>query len=88
MANSSSLKKIIYNANHRGIKENDILLGKFANHSLEQLKTEDINLFEELLEESDGQIYQWCMGYRNQSVIIPEKYSPLIEKIIIYHENC
>lgn len=88
MRNPLSLKKIIYNANHRGTKENDILLGKFANNALEQLTDDEIKLFEDLLEEPDGHIYQWCIGYRHKTVEIPAKYIKFIEKIIKYHESC
>lgn len=88
MKTPPSLKKMIYNANHRGTKENDILLGKFAHNALEQLTDGEIKVFEDLLEEPDGHIYQWCMGYRNNTIEIPVKYTKIIEKIITYHESC
>ena len=52
-------KKLLFQSQHRGMKENDILLGNFAEEVLGDLCVEDLLSFEELLSESDQDIYNW-----------------------------
>ena len=52
-------KKLLYQSQHCGIKENDILLGQFAARHIENLSEDDLDLFESLLRENDHDIYGW-----------------------------
>ena len=52
-------KKLLFHAEHCGMKENDLLLGRFARANLKTLSEEDIAAFEALLMESDNDIYNW-----------------------------
>ena len=72
------LKKLLFKASHRGTKEMDIILGKFAETNLETLDSENLKIFEELLEIPDPDLYNW---FTDESIEVPEKYSKLIKKI-------
>ena len=72
------LKKLLFKASHRGTKEMDIILGKFAETNLETLDSENLKIFEELLEIPDPDLYKW---FTDENIEIPEKYSKLIKKI-------
>jgi len=50
-------KRLIYRANHRGIKEMDILIGGFANAALGKLTADELSQFEILLEVPDQDLY-------------------------------
>ena len=63
------VKKLIYKSNHRGSKEMDILLGKFASKYIDLLNEEELKLFEMILELDDRDIYQYALG----KIEIPEK---------------
>jgi len=52
-------KKILFQSQHCGMKENDILLGNFAAKVIESLSEQDLGWFEALLCESDNDIYNW-----------------------------
>ncbi len=78
-----NLKKILYNANHRGMKETDVLLGGFAKSHLDQMSTKDQSVFSDLLEELDADILSWCLG----SVPSPPVYQDLIQKIVAANLN-
>ena len=56
------LKRLKYRANHRGIKEMDIVLGGFANAKLDDLSEEMIGQFETLLIENDRDLLVWFTG--------------------------
>ncbi|MGI9352247.1 MAG: succinate dehydrogenase assembly factor 2 [Rhizobiaceae bacterium] len=60
--NETRLKRLIYRANHRGIKEMDIILGGFANTRLRQLTDVELDEFEALMEENDRDLLVWFTG--------------------------
>lgn len=78
---------MIYAANHRGTKENDLLLGDFAKNKLETLSEEDQHLFFRLLEESDGDIYDWFLLSQQEKdkTHVPSHYQALLHQILSYH---
>lgn len=71
------LKKLFYLSTHRGTKENDILLGRFARAHLSSLTADEIALYELFLQEPDPEIYEWVM----EKAPAPEKYQELVKKI-------
>lgn len=60
--NLHRIKRLRYRANHRGIKEMDIILGQFANARLETLSEEMVDQFETLLNENDRDLLIWFTG--------------------------
>ena len=73
-----NFKRIIYNANHRGLKEMDVLLGGFATRCFADLSDEDQSIFERLLEEQDANILDWCL----EKTVAPEEYQQMIYLIV------
>ncbi len=67
---TSRLKRLMYRSCNRGCKETDLLLGRFAHTALAQLGPEELNEYEQLIEESDADIFAWLTGKR----AIPAKY--------------
>ena len=55
-------KQIIYRANHRGIKEMDILLGRFADAHADRMDAAELDRLEALMEESDRDLLSWFTG--------------------------
>lgn len=55
-------KQLLYRANHRGIKEMDILLGGYASEHVAGMDDTQIDRFEALLEESDRDLLNWFTG--------------------------
>jgi antitoxin CptB len=53
-------KKLLYRAIHRGCKETDIIIGKFAESEIESLNSSELLDLEKLLEIDDGTIYKWA----------------------------
>ncbi len=56
------LKRLKYRANHRGIKEMDIIFGGFANARLDDLDETMVDDFETLMEEHDRDLLIWFTG--------------------------
>lgn len=55
-------KRLRFRSWHRGTKEADVILGRFANLHLEEFDAADLDLFEQLLERSDPEIFDWASG--------------------------
>lgn len=64
------IKKLMYNSWHRGCKETDLLLGKFAEYHLKTLTDEEISDYKALLEEDDWDIFNWL----TEKSPFPEKH--------------
>ena len=56
------IKRLRYRANHRGIKEMDIVLGRFADARLETLSDAQLDDFEALMSEHDRDLLVWFTG--------------------------
>ncbi len=55
-------KKLLFQSQHCGMKENDILLGRFAEHHLDGFNKGQLDRFEALLKENDIDLYNWIIG--------------------------
>ena len=55
-------KRLLYRFQHCGMKENDILLGGFAERHIDSLGDDEMDLFEALLAETDNDLYNWFTG--------------------------
>jgi antitoxin CptB len=71
------LRRLSMRANRRGIKEMDIILGRYAGARLAMMDAGALDLFDALLSENDHDLYQWVTG---QSAP-PGHYAPLVADI-------
>ena len=55
-------KRLQYRCWHRGSREADLLLGRFADKNLPIFGETDLNQFEALLNEADPDIWDWVVG--------------------------
>ena len=71
------LRRVRMRSWRRGIKEMDLILGGWADDRLSQLSGEELDLYEDLLNESDHDLYRWVTGQE----MPPERYAPLVGAI-------
>lgn len=55
-------KRLRYRAAHRGMKELDLLIGRFAECHVAALDEEQLGRFEEILEVPEPLLYDWLTG--------------------------
>lgn len=55
-------KRLLYQAQHRGFKEADLLIGGFAEKHLASMTATELDEFEALLEFPDPDLYAWLKG--------------------------
>ena len=67
---------------HRGMKEVDLLLGRFADVHADELGEADLAAFEALLDTPDQDILGWIVGGEP----VPDtKRSPLLNRLFAFH---
>ena len=69
------LKRMRMRSWRRGTKEMDLILGPFADRMLAGMTVEELDLFDEMLEENDQDLYQWASGQAST----PDKFASLIK---------
>ena len=74
---ATRLKRLSMRMTHRGIKEMDIILGRFAKARLDSLDGATLDALEALMEENDQHLYAWVSGRSAP----PPQHRSLIEAI-------
>jgi antitoxin CptB len=57
-------RRLLYRAWHRGTREMDLIMGRFADAVVSELSEADIDAFETLSEVPDPDLYAWLSGGR------------------------
>lgn len=55
-------RKILFRAWHRGTREMDLLMGRFADAALAGMSDAELDEFERLIDVSDPELFRWIMG--------------------------
>jgi antitoxin CptB len=55
-------RKLLFRAWHRGIREMDLIMGRFADSAVDELAEAEMTEFERLMELPDQQVLAWLTG--------------------------
>lgn len=77
------LKRLYFRSAHRGSKETDLILGPYAAKHLGQMDEEALGIFEEFLDEHDGDIWDWVAGNTEPDI---KKYEALVAHLRSYYD--
>lgn len=72
-------KRLNWRANHRGIKEMDLLLGGFANLHLSAMTSPELQEFAEILEIPDQDLLSWVTRQAETPIALQ---SPLLFELL------
>jgi antitoxin CptB len=75
-------KRISFRCWHRGTREMDLLLGRFADAEVEKMSEKELDLFEDFLNNSDPDIYNWVSG---QEPFPASEENELTKRLIIFY---
>lgn len=75
------LKMLRYRSWHRGWKETDLILGRFADENLAKMDDATIDIYEQLLDENDADIWDWLVGKAPPK---HEFYAPILQDLLEY----
>jgi antitoxin CptB len=71
-------RRLLYRATHRGMYENDILLGGFVQRHIDAMRESDLAALEALLELPDNDLADWLTG---RLPIPPEADTPMLRRV-------
>src|SRR5262245_15800175 len=55
-------RKLLFRSWHRGMREMDLIMGRFADATIQQLTQEELAEFEHLMEVPDRELLAWITG--------------------------
>jgi antitoxin CptB len=75
-------RRLLYQSWHRGIREMDLIMGRFAEAFIENLSTTELDELERLIEVPDQELLGWVTG----EFAIPQDYNgPLFRRLREFH---
>lgn len=77
-------RRILFRSWHRGMREMDLLMGKFADAEISNLSEVELADFELLIEVIDRDLFRWLTGEAET----PENYdTPVFRRLRAFHEH-
>lgn len=71
--------KLLFRSWHRGMREMDLILGRFADAEIDTLTGAELDQYETLLDISDTELLPWITGQRP----VPDDLNlPIFEKVV------
>ena len=77
-------RRILFRSWHRGIREMDLVLGRFADAEIASLGSSELDDYERLLEAQDRDVFSWLTGEAET----PSSYdTPVLRRIRAFHSH-
>ena len=75
-------RKLRYRAWHRGTREMDIVLGRFADAALDGMSASELDAFEALIDVPDPDLLAWVLG---QHPVSPSHDDAMFHRLVAFH---
>jgi antitoxin CptB len=72
-------KRLIYRSWHRGTREMDLILGRFADAHINEFTAEELDRYEEILTYSDPDLYNWVSG---REAVPANLRTPVLDRLV------
>ncbi len=77
-------RRLLFRAWRRGVRETDLLIGRFADAHIDTLDAAQLDDFEKLIEASNADLYAWVVGAGN----VPADYdTTVLSKLRTFHKG-
>jgi antitoxin CptB len=77
-------RRILFRSWHRGLREMDLIMGRFADAEIGILSESDLDEFERLIEVPDADLFRWITG----ELEAPENYdTPVFRRLQAFHSH-
>ena len=63
-------RRLLYRSWHRGMREMDLIMGRFADTALADMSDAELEMFEQLSDVPDDELYAWITG----ASAVPSEY--------------
>jgi antitoxin CptB len=75
-------RRLLFRSWHRGLREMDLIMGRFADHAIEGLAETDIAELERLMDVPDPELLAWVTG---QEAVPPDYDGPVFRQMRDFH---
>ena len=77
-------RRLLFRAWRRGVREMDLIVGRFADACIDTFDTTELDQFEHLIEVPNAQLYAWIVG--NEAV--PSQHdTPVLRRLMAFHNR-
>lgn len=77
-------RKILFRSWHRGMRENDLIMGRFADAEIGNLSEAELDEYERLIEVLDRDLISWITGEAQ----VPENYDTgVLRRLKAFHHH-
>ena len=76
-------RRVLFRAWHRGTREMDVLMGRFADAQIGTMSEVDLAEFERLIEASDRDLFRWLTG---EDEVPPHYDTALFRRLRAFHD--
>lgn len=77
-------RKLLFRAWHRGMRETDLIMGRFADRNIEILSDPELTEFERLIDVLDRDLLSWVTG---EEAVPPDYDTPLFRRLREFHRS-
>jgi len=77
-------RRLLFRAWHRGTREMDLIMGRFADAMIGGLSEAELDAFERLAEQPEPDVYAWITGDRP---VPPEQDTAVFQKLRTFARN-
>jgi antitoxin CptB len=75
-------RRLLFQSWHRGIREADLIMGRFADRHIGELTEAELDQYEQLMDAQEHDLVAWLTG---QSVVPPEQDTPIFRRLRDFH---
>jgi antitoxin CptB len=82
LGDAARRRRLKFRCWHRGMKEVDLILGRFANAAVDGMGEKDLAAFEAILDDPDPQILAWVTG---QEAVPADRDTEFFRRLMAFH---
>jgi antitoxin CptB len=77
-------RRLLFRAWRRGVREMDLIVGRFADAHIDRLDKAALDDFERLIEVPNAELYAWITG---EASVPPQHDTPVLCQLIAFHHR-
>jgi antitoxin CptB len=77
-------RRLLFRAWRRGVREMDLIVGRFADACIDAFDDVELDQFEQLIELPNAELYAWIVG---DEAVPAEQDTPVLRQLIAFHNR-
>ena len=77
-------RRVLFRSWHRGIREMDLVLGRFADEHIDKLTDDELTVYEALMEVPDRDLLKWVTG---EAPVAVNYDTPVFHRVRDFHDG-